>query len=475
MKRIFAGNRLLLFASLLICVAAGTTGASGALPVIPGAAGFGIETPAGRGGEIHRVTNLNDSGNGSLRACVEASGPRICIFDVSGSIRLESNLKISNPNLTIAGQTAPAPGILLRGATVEINASDVLVQHLAVRVGDDPDGPLPDARDALKIVGKKPIENIVIDHSSISWGVDEVVETYKDWNDVTISNTIISEPLHDSLHSKGPHGLTALVVSTNKRSRASLVGNLMAHGHGRNPRSSAAEFVFVNNVVYNGRESEAMLFNEQGPSSNSIVGNVFIKGLNSHESIKPIRLVGPSEVGVGTAILEGTRVYLADNRASCATDDPWSIVTNQTTLARTLLESPQAPAWPDNLEAMPANDDVVLNHVLDTAGTRPAERNSVDSRIIRDVRNGTGEIINCVSDDGSSRCDRNAGGWPELANNVRRLEVPADPNGDDDGDGYTNVEEWLHGMAAKVEGRAASVQPEAPQDDRAPPKPPSIQ
>jgi pectate lyase len=475
MKSTLARQRLSLFASLLICAVAGATEASAAPPVIPGAAGFGMDTPAGRGGEIHRVTNLNDSGSGSLRACVEASGPRICIFDVSGSIRLESNLTVSNPNLTIAGQTAPVPGILLRGATLQISASDVLVQHLAVRVGDDPDGPLPDARDSLKIVGKKPIQNIVIDHASISWGIDEVVEIWKNWNNVTISNTIISEPLHDSLHSKGPHGLTALVGSTNKRGSVSLIGNLMAHGHGRNPRSSAAEFVFVNNVIYNGRESEAMLFNDQGPSSNSIVGNVFIKGANSHESIKPIRLVGPSEIGVGTQILKGTRVYLADNRASCATDDPWSIVTNQTTLARTLLESTQAPSWPDNLEAKPADNDVVLNHVLGTAGTRPAERNDVDARVVRDVRNGTGQIINCVADDGSSRCARNAGGWPNLASNVRRLEVPANPNGDDDGDDYTNVEEWLHGLAAKVEGRAASVRPETPQDDRAPPKPPSIQ
>lgn len=441
------------------------------LPVIPGAAGYGIDTPAGRGGEVIRVTNLNDSGSGSLRACVERSGPRICIFDVSGAIKLESSLTVSDPNLTIAGQTAPAPGILLRGATLEIRASDVLVQHLVVRVGDHPDGPPPEARDSLKIIGKEPIRNVVIDHASFSWGIDETIEVYGDWSDVTIRNTIISEPLHDSLHPKGSHGLAVLVNSSNGKSRLSMTGNLIAHGHGRNPRSSAGEFAFVNNVVYNGRNTEAMLFNDKGPSLNSIVGNVFIKGPDSTEDVKPVRLVGPDAVGVGTAIIKGTRIYLADNRASCATDDPWSIVSNDSTFARTALETLQAPAWPDALEAKPAANDSALNFVLDNAGARPAQRSDVDARVVQDVRNGTGQIINCVGDNGTSRCAKSAGGWPDLESNARTLEVPADANGDDDGDGYTNVEEWLHSLAAQVEGQA-SVRPEA--RDQAPPKPPTM-
>lgn len=452
--------------------ATGTVAFAG-LPVIPGAAGYGIDTPAGRGGDVIHVTNLDDSGSGSLRACVEAEGPRICIFDVSGVIKLESSLRVSNPNLTIAGQTAPAPGILLRGATLEIRASDVLVQHIAVRVGDDPGGSTPEARDSLKIIGKDgPIRNIVIDHASFSWSVDETVEVYADWNDVTIRNTIISEPLHDSLHSGIPHGLAVLVNSSNANSRLSMTGNLIAHGYGRNPRSSAGEFVFVNNVVYNGRNTEAMLFNDRGPSLNSIVGNVFIKGPDSKAEVKPIELVGPKPGVTGTSIIKGTRVYIADNHASSATDDPWSIVYNGTSLARSLLEAPRALAWPKALEAKPAENDSVLDSVLEHAGTRPAQRNGIDARVIQDVRNGTGQIINCVSDDGTSRCAKNAGGWPDLERNTRRLEVPANANGDDDGDGYTNVEEWLHDLAAQVEGRA-STEPET--DDRVPPKPPTIQ
>jgi hypothetical protein len=157
-------------------------------------------------------------------------------------------------------------------------------------------------------------------------------------------------------------------------------------------------------------------------------------------------------------------VYLADNLAPGATKDPWSIVDNQSTVNLSKLALFSAPAWPERLKAMPTSDDIVLNHVLNNAGSRPAQRNDVDRRIIGDVRKGTGRIINCVADDGSSKCAKNAGGWPLLAKNTRPLQVPSDPNGDDDGDGYTAMEEWLHDMAADVEGRAL-----------APPRPPALQ
>lgn len=110
-------------------------------PPSSGASGFGVDTPAGRGGTVYRVTNLNESGRGSLGACVAARGPRVCIFEVSGTIRLTKDLVVRNDRITIAGQAAPSPGILLRGAALNITASGVLVQHLRVRVGDDRSGP----------------------------------------------------------------------------------------------------------------------------------------------------------------------------------------------------------------------------------------------------------------------------------------------------------------------------------------------
>lgn len=450
-----------------------------ALPVIPGAVGFGMDTPAGRGGEIIKVTNLQDTGAGSLRACVEAPGARICVFEVSGTIRLDQNLKVTQPNLTIAGQTAPAPGIMLRGAALQIMASDVLVQHIAVRAGDSADGPAYSVRDALKIIGKDElIQNIVIDHSSFSWGLDENVEVFNTWDNVTISNTIIAEPLRDSVDPSGPHGLGVLIIADRENSSISLIGNLLAHQHGRNPRSAASEFVLVNNVIYNARGAEAMLFNDSGMSSiNTIVGNVFIKGQDSYESVKPIRVVGPTLFGP-EEVVSGTKIYLANNSASCATSDPWSIVDNQSLISRILLEASDILVWPGELQAMPT--DNVLDYVLENAGTRPGYRNDADASVVSDVRNGTGRIINCVADNGTARCAKNAGGWPELAKNTRSLTLPESPNADDDGDGYTNVEEWLHVMAAEVEGRTVADAPdetptEPPATPATPPKPPQLQ
>ncbi len=453
-KTAFARFRFPFLFSLFCAGIAIGPSALGALPVIPGAAGYGIDTPAGRGGKVYRVTTLDDSGPGSLRECVTASGPRVCVFEISGSIRLESKLVVENPHLTIAGQTAPDPGILIRNAGLYIDASDVLVQHIAVRVGDDPDGEKPDIRDTFKIGGHGRVKNVVIDHSSFSWGIDGVVDIWGDWSDVTVLNSIISEPLHDSLHSEGKHGFNMLIGSYDKKARVALVGNLLAHGFGRNPRSGAAEFVFVNNVVYNPGEFEAMLFNAKYPTRNSIVGNVFIKGQSSREAAKPVFLTGPDAVGVATEIVSGTRVHVADNAAYGATDDPWSVIENDSTLPRKAVEAIEPPVWPDGLEALPVGNNKVRDAVLENAGTRPAQRNSVDARIVREVKDGTGTVINCVSDDGTKRCEKNGGGWPELAVNKRPLELPPDPDGDEDGDGYTNLEEWLHAMAAEVEGRA---------------------
>lgn len=460
----------LVFAATLLCA-----DVLAQQPVIPGAAGFGTQTPAGRGGEIIRVTTLKDGGPGSLRACVTASGPRICVFEVSGTIRLKGFLTVSNPFVTIAGQTAPAPGIMLRGAPLVISASDVLVQHLAVRAGDDPGGPPAHTRDALKI--NKNSSNVVIDHCSFSWGLDENIETFKEWDNVTISNTIIAEAIADAREGKRGHAYGALIHSTSDKSRISFIRNLFAHNDARNPRSNAAEFVFVNNVIYNPGDAAIMLFNNGGiTSDNSIIGNVFIDGRNTSKSAMPVRLNGAGVGEGGTnEILAGTRLYLADNVASSATGDPWSIVDNQSPIKLSSIQLFSAPALPAGLEALSTQGDIVLDHVLKNAGSRPGQRNSVDASVVSSVKAGTGKIPNCVSDDGTSRCVDNAGGWPTLAKNLRELDVPNDPNGDDDNDGYTNAEEWLHGMAAEVEGRSTFNQPSQPAAGLSPPKPPRLQ
>lgn len=450
-------------AAVLLC----TTNVS-AQPVFPGAVGFGTQTPAGRGGKIIRVTNLNDSGPGSLRECVTTSGPRYCVFEVSGIITLERNLVVTQPNVTIAGQTAPAPGIMLRGHALKISASDVVVRHIASRTGAENDGTDPSLKEPLIINGgDKLIRNIVIDHCSISWAVDENISSYANWDNVTISNTIVSEPLYDSEHRKGPHSMSVLLDTQNENSSASMIGNLIAHSNGRNPRVMAADFVFVNNVVYNAGNFTMMLYNRHDiRSDNTIANNVFIEGPDSGPT-PAVLLTGPNDGAGWNSILPGTRIYLANNFDDDATKDPWSIVLNKSTVSRSELEVLAPLSLLSIADAAMTEREAILDRVLENAGTRPGDRNEVDRRVIDDVRNGTGRIINCVAPDGSTRCQKNAGGWPDLARNTRRLALPADPDGDKDADGYTNVEEWLHEMAAAIEGGSS-----APAPDPTPPSPP---
>src|SRR5690606_6423771 len=146
---------------------------------------------------LYKVTTLAPDGPGSLTACVRGTKPRVCAFEVSGVIRLDDPLVVRSPYLTIAGQTAPPPGIRIRGAGVRVESHDVLLQHLEIRVGDAPEGPNPVSRDGISIGhGRRPVYNVVIDHASISWAIDENLTVFGTAHDVTVSSSIISEALH---------------------------------------------------------------------------------------------------------------------------------------------------------------------------------------------------------------------------------------------------------------------------------------
>lgn len=450
--------------TLLACTIGAFPLLSQALPVIPNAAGFGMETPAGRGGKIYKVTNLNASGAGSLKECVAASGPRVCVFEVSGIIKLTTDLSITNPYITIAGQTAPSPGIMLRGAALRVNASDVLVQHIRVRAGDDKIGPDPDNRDALKIEANgKVVKNIVIDHCSFSWGVDEVVSMWYGWDGVTIRNSIIAEGLRDTIHPSGTAGYGMLIGPW--KGRVSVIGNLLAHNGARNPLSRGTEVVFVNNVVYGGGNYNLDLQSEGLTTKTTVIGNAFVRGPDSSTANKPVHLRN-----TGNWPLPSTsRVYVDDNSAvEASSSDPWSVADATGGQIPDAMKAKSPPVWPAGLTRLPASTTSNLSmsgassietEVLRRVGARPADRDSVDTRIINQVRNRSGKIINCVAANGTEKCKKNAGGWPTLAQNRRALTLPENPNGKN-AVGYTNLEVWLQQMAAKVEGRTAT--PNAP-------------
>lgn len=442
-------------AMLACAVAAALPLVASAVPVIPQSGGYGMETPAGRGGKVIKVINLNPSGAGSLKACVDASGPRVCVFEVSGTIKANVDLIIRNPYITIAGQTAPSPGVMWRGGALWVATSDVLVQHLRFRPGDDPNGPSYENRDALKIVSPTTVvRNIIIDHCSFSWAVDETMQVWTNWDDVTLSNNIASEGLHESMNPLGTAGYGVIVGPW--KGRITMNGNLLAHNYARNPLSRAAQLVFVNNVVYGSGNMDVDLQSEGLVTNNTIIGNVFIKGPQSGSSNKPVHIRDTGRWPVPTT----SKVYVTDNNATEATDDPWSIVEATSGALPTTMKSELPPTWPAGLTRLPAGDGVTLNEVLRRVGARPADRDSVDKRIIQQVRNRTGGLINCVAPNGSTRCSKNAGGWPTMAENRRALTLPANPN-TVTASGYTNLELWLHQMAAQVEGRSARL-PAAP-------------
>lgn len=405
----------------------------GALPVFPGAEGAGTATPAGRGGKVIRVTNLNDSGPGSLREALNARGPRVVIFDVAGTITLSSNLSIREPYLTLAGQTAPSPGITIRGGTIVVQTHDVLIQHIRVRVGDDPSGPNPGSRDGLRVLGSS-VYNVVIDHVSASWSIDEVISTY-DHKDVTIRNSIFSEGLSRSIHPEGEHSKGVFIAEGSHN--LTLVGSLIAHNRDRNPAIKGnTSAVIVNNVIYNWGNGAAIPIWDSNsdptykPTLASIVGNVFISGANTPSSAVCVK--------VYESVAQGTRIHLADNLWAKGGADPWSIAESK---AGSGVKASSPPVW-TSLTVRPSEE--VERWVLATAGARPADRDAVDARIIEEVRTRTGRIIDSPSQ---------VGGWPSVAQRTRVLSLPDNPNAIDPTTGYTNLELWLHRLAAEVEGR----------------------
>jgi len=439
--------------------------AAQALPIIPGAAGYGMETTAGRGGTVYRVSNLNASGAGSLKDCIDRSGPRTCVFEISGAIRLTSDLKIRNGQLRIAGQTAPSPGIMIRGAAILVAASDVLIQHIRVRTGDDSNGPDPENRDSLKITGTstKPVRNIVIDHCSFSWSIDEIASTWGPHDNISFTNNIFAEPLNDSLHpqydgtGRMEHGYGVLFGPADDSS-ITFVGNLLAHIVERNPLSRATQLVLVNNLVYDRGHMDVDLQGEDGRvSKTSVVGNVFLKGPSFSRDTKPIFVRTKGDY----SLLPGSRVYVHDNRSDDGNTYSDLVTLTGGDVISNLMTQTSAPVWNTGLVARDTAESAVYSRVLSYAGARPKDRDSVDRRIVASVRTRTGSIINCVSANGTSRCTKNAGGWPTYAQNRRTLSLPSNQSSIAS-NGYSNLENWLNSMDRSLSGTTSAESPAAP-------------
>ncbi len=448
------------FSLILLILAAGSTGVPAQTPAFPGAEGAGRYTSGGRGGAVCEVTNLNDSGPGSLREAVGKSGPRTIVFRVSGTIRLKSDLEIKSGKLTIAGQTAPGDGICIADQATVVKADNVILRFLRFRLGDS----LKTEDDAI---WGRYYKDIIFDHCSASWSVDECMSFYSNRN-MTIQWCLIAESLYLSTHTKGAHGYGGIWGGTD----VSFHHNLFAHHSSRNPRFDGSNALCVNvdyrnNVIYNWGFNSA--YGGEAGTIN-MVANYYKYGPATKSGVR-YRIVEPSD--------SKGKWYIEDNYVTgspAITANNWAGGVQGTNRAESLIRAYQPHPYVPITQHSAAE---AYQRVLEYAGAILPRRDAVDSRILQDVINGTATFEgtgykkeNSLPDPslicGIVDSQKQAGGWPEL------FSLPAPEDGDHDGmpdywentnglnpadpgdrnqvnsDGYTLLEVYLNSLTGAV-------------------------
>ena len=476
------------------------------IPAFPGAEGGGMYTQGGRGGKVLTVTNLNDSGEGSFRWACEQGGARIIVFNVSGIIRLETPIVVRAPYITIAGQTAPGDGICIAGQSFQIDTHDVIIRHMRFRRGETMSWHREDS------FGGNPVGNIMIDHCSCTWGLDENISFYRHMYDpsegfyqarseklptvnVTIQNTISAKALDTYNHSFG---------STLGGENASFMRNLWSSNVGRNPSVGwNGVFNFVNNVLFNwhlrtvdGGDYSGMFnminnYYKPGPATpkGSPVSHRIVKP-ETGRSKHPYKVYG--RVYAQGNIMEGSPEVTEDNWNGGVQVEDRHNAGEYTQQIR--VNQPFAMPY---VRIMSANE--AYNYVLNNVGATIPCRDRVDEIIINEVR--TGEIYyekklkkenpygntwglaeKSQKPDGTFRYRRfdndsyklgiitdpsQMGGYPEYKGEPRldtdKDGMPdewekksglnpndaSDANGDCTGDGYTNIEKYINGISTE--------------------------
>jgi hypothetical protein len=348
-------------------------------PAFPGAEGFGANARGGRGGRTIEVTNLNDSGPGSFRAACQAAGPRIVVFRVAGVIDLATPLNVTEPYLTVLGQTAPGEGICLKRSEFSVRTHDVIVRFLRSRPGDISGRDM----DAMNIAGNA--HDVIFDHCSATWSVDEALSPSGAISNITVQWCLIGEALNRSVHSKGAHGYGSLVRAVGG---VTLHHNLWLHNIERNPRlgdnygrGTAPTFDVRNNVMYDWGKICSGLTGDD--LSANYVANYLRPGPDSSDR-SPIVLTPAAHV----------RYYLADNVVEGPASSPMFSDPQRVTVVNAPFPAPIVKTT----TAEEAYRDV-LAHV----GAVCPARDSVDARLIHQVETRSGRIIDSQND---------VGGWP---------------------------------------------------------------
>ncbi|WP_294069714.1 pectate lyase family protein [Proteiniphilum sp. UBA1028] len=457
------------------------------IPAFPGAEGGGMFTCGGRGGKVFVVTSLEDNGPGTFREACEAGGARIVVFNVSGIIRLKTPISIRAPYITIAGQTAPGDGVVIAGESVDIDTHDVIIRHMRFRRGEVNVLRRDDA------VSGEAIGNIIIDHTSASWGLDESLSLYRNmWSpepdrhpgrspeklptvNITVQNSIIAETLDTYNHAFG---------STFGGLNSTMARNLFANNVARNPSVGMwGDFSFVNNVIFNwwNRTMDGGDYRSMW----NIINNYYKPGpITPEESPIRYRIAKPEKGSIDSTIFG--RIYANGNRIHDnkeVSDDNWAGgiqlgMPHEEAVKYFDQVRARTPFPMADVRIMPAPE--AFEWVLDHAGATIPKRDEVDTRIVKQARTGVIEyqegldakdskyvkrrlpadsykkgIITDISQvggypeyNGTPYTDSDSDGMPDWWEEKHGLNPndPADANGDINGDGYTNIEKFINGI-----------------------------
>lgn len=380
----------------------GPVAAADRAPAFPDALGWAADTPGGRGGRILRVSNLNASGPGSFADAVQQRGPRIVVFEVGGVIDLGAQtLTITEPFLTIAGQTGPYPGITLIRGGIDIATHDVIVRHLRVRPGSAGAAPMSGKDfDAISTVAA---HDVIVDHCSLTWASDENLsasgprfaeggQTLADFraatsHRITFSHNLIAEGLAHSTHAKGEHSKGSLIHDHVQQ--ILIVGNLYAHNYERSPMFKAdVSGQIINNLIYDpGQRAvhynlipEEWAGHEYAVGRMVLIGNVLRAGPSTPTPLALLMLGGSGDL----------EIHARDNLAVDRIGEPLPQRGRYTTSSARFIDIDAPPLAP-GVQPQPATE--AQDWVIANAGARPWDRDDVDRRIVANVIEGRGKII----------------------------------------------------------------------------------
>lgn len=469
-----------ILSALILCLSAcrgggGDEPTPAGIPAFPGAEGGGKYVTGGREGVVVHVTTLEDARDevtklpaiGTLRKALQMDGTRTVVFDVAGTIHLTSQLEITSGNVTVAGQTAPGDGICIAGYPVVVKASNVILRFLRFRMGDQNkvEG------DALTICEHR---NIMVDHCSFSWSTDECVSVYGNEN-FTLQYCFITESLKASVHAKGAHGYGGIWGGKN----ASFHHNLLAHHQSRNPRfdhdyvntKCAGPIDFVNNVVYNWEGNSA--YGGEGTNKGAggrhinFVANYYKPGPSTKSGVKA-RLLNPTTRCADNCgkkpggTVEPGKFYLISNfmyGSAEVTADNWKGVSPDESSKKEQCKA--STRWTDGLTALSHEQsaEAAYETVL-TKGGCSLHRDALDARIVNDVRNGSGKLVNSPDeaggypalDPGTALTDTDRDGMPDQWEDEKGLNKSASSDGklytlDKN---YTNLEVYLNSLVGDL-------------------------